>query len=287
MRNGVVAVLVSLLTLSVAPTLKAVRSGGEHPIAEANSTVVAASDSDIEAAVGLLCKAKDRIQSKTGQASGCRVCPEGTDFRGDKMSQWELRSTTAGHFTAAKDDNLVLSGSGCDSHAMNFGGSFVFSVKSGVVRLLRYDQGLLTDQCHRFGYADGRDFLVCRGGWGGQGENDENVFMADFRASGKDRVRYLLSTMDTTGSCGGEGAGRVQESGIAGIDFEPKDSESITGLTITARLGSISCTQAQRRTEAGKSATPVKSYAIAFQFDGQRFVVTPESLAAYLRFEKR
>jgi hypothetical protein len=243
-----------------------------------------AKDVDVEAAVGLLCKAKDLTRSKTGEVSGCRVCPEGTDFRGDKASQWELRSATEGHFTAAGEDNFLLSGSGCDSHAMNFGGSFVFSKTAGAMRKIRYDQGLITDRCHAFGYPDGRDFLVCRGGWGGQGENDENVFMAGFAASGKETVRYLLSTTDTTGSCGEDGSVRVQASRITGIEFQPKDSGAITGLTITATLGSVSCGQAMRRT---KAAPNVKSYSIAFVFNGQRFEVTPESRAAYLRFEKR
>jgi hypothetical protein len=252
-----------------------------------NFTSIEVKDADVEAAVGLLCQARDLTRSKAGKVSGCRVCPEGTDYRGVGTSEWELRTATAGHFTAVDDDNLLLSGSGCDSHAMNFGGSFVFAKTAGGTRKIRYDKGLLTDQCHEFGYPDGRDFLVCRGGWGGQGENDENVFMAGFGASGKGIVRYLLSTTDTTGSCGEDGTVRVQESGITGIEFSPKDSRAITGLTITATLGNVSCGLAKRRTKADKTASPVKSYEIAFVFNGRGFQVTPESRAAYLRFEKK
>jgi len=190
-----------LLTLLVVAGVSCLAQTSSKARLNAPNTDVRAAD--VEAAVGLICKPSDITRSKSGTVSGCRVCPEGTDFHQFTVfpSGWELQSATSGHFTSANDDNLLLSGSGCDSHANNFGGSFVFTFKDGKAKLIRYDNGLLTDQCHKFDFADGRNFLVCRGGFTGQGENDEDVSTASFAASGEEAVDYLISTNDTTGTC--------------------------------------------------------------------------------------
>jgi hypothetical protein len=86
---------------------------------------------EVEAAVEAICPVRDITRSKNGGVSGCRVCPQGTDFSGDTKSNWELYAETPGHFTFPQDDDLLLDGMGCDSHANNFGGSFMFSLKSG------------------------------------------------------------------------------------------------------------------------------------------------------------
>ena len=118
------------------------------------------------------------------------------------MGAWELRNTLTGHFTSAQDNELIVGGFNCDSHANNFGGSFIFSLKTGKPRLLKYDSGLITDSCHKFRYADGREFLVCRGGWTGQGENDATVFLTRFDTTGKNADTVIFTTSDATANCG-------------------------------------------------------------------------------------
>src|SRR5579863_7066357 len=81
---------------------------------------------DVEAAVGTLCVSRDITRSKDGNVSGCRVCPKDTDFGGTSNSSWEIYAETPGHFTSPQDEDLLLDGTGCDSHANNFGGSFMF-----------------------------------------------------------------------------------------------------------------------------------------------------------------
>ncbi len=240
---------------------------------------------DIEAAVATICSPRDITRSKAGTANGCRVCPEGTDFSGDGHSSWEMYAETPGHFTAAQDDDLILDGTGCDSHANNFGGSFVFTLKSGKPRLLKYDNGLITDQCHKFAYPDGRDFLVCRGGWGGMGENDGFVFTAAFDATGKSAAANLIKVTDTTATCGDDPGTGVQESDIKDIKFSTKDSGELTGLTVTATLGYPKCSQVKTGEKTRKPSSAVKTYEIEFLFDGKHFKVAPTSRAALERFK--
>jgi hypothetical protein len=254
--------------------------GQETSAPKFNTAGAGAKTEDIEAALGVICKAKDITRSKDGKVSGCRTCPGGTDFHGEAGSNWEMYAETPGHFTSAQDDNLILDGTGCDSHANNFGGSYLFRIKDGKAILARYNPGLITDQCHKFSYSDGRDFLICRGGWSGQGEVDENVFMSAFDSVGKGMSTTLISTSEMADGCGDDPKEVVHESQIKDIQFVPKDSPQITGLTVIATLGDVKCSG-----KPGKPAGSAKAYPIEFLFDGKRFTAAPASRAALRLFQ--
>jgi hypothetical protein len=243
----------------------------------ASTSAPAAKQADVEAAVALLCKPADIIRSQNGNSSGCKSCPEGTDFFGQNMGEWELRNSLSGHFTSGHDDELLVGGFNCDSHANNFGGSFLFSLKSGKPQLLRYDNGLLTDQCHKFPFVDGREFLVCRGGWSGQGLNDSSVFMAQFDATGKDTDALIFTTSDATATCVGDSTTVVPESRIKDVKFVSKEPGHMTGMAIIATHGDVTCAEAQVKPAPGKNTPSVKTYEIQYLFDGKKFAVAPRS----------
>ena len=242
-------------------------------------------EADVEAAVSLICLARDIMRSKDGAVSGCRVCPANTDFSGETNNKWEFSAAIPGHFTSPQDDNLLLDGAGCDSHANNFGGSFMFTLKSGKARLLKYDRGLVTSRCHEFSFPGGRDFLVCQGGWTGMGENDGTVFMTAFDVSGKDITTNLVGVRDSTYSCGGDPMEGVRNSEIRDIKFSTRDSGEIAGLTVTATLGIIKCSQVKIGEKEQEQPAGVKTYEIEFLYDGKRFSVAPGSKAALNRLE--
>jgi hypothetical protein len=239
---------------------------------------------DIEAAVAAICAPADIIRSNNGSSSGCKKCPVGTQFHGENMGEWELRQVMAGHFTSANDNNLIVDGFNCDSHSENFGGTFVFSMSAGKPRLLKYDMGLITENCHKFRYTDGREFLVCRGGWSGQGEYDGNVFLVRFDAAGKDSQTTIFRTSFTTGSCGDSSNESVRGSDIKDMKFSSKDSGELTGMTITATNGTLSCAQAKVKPAPGKEPSSMKTYEIEFLFDGKQFTVAPASKLALRAF---
>jgi hypothetical protein len=249
-----------------------------------NSVAPAVNQSDVEAAAATLCKPADIIRSKNGNVLGCKSCPEGTDFYGQNMGEWELRNSLAGHFTSEQDNNLLVGGFNCDSHANNFGGSFMFSLKSGKPRLLRYDSGLLADQCHKFPYADGRDFLVCLGGWSGQGLNDSHVSLSRFDVTGKNSDTVIFGTSDSTAGCAGDATTKVPSSGIKDINFSTKDSGELTSMTITATLGQVTCGEVNTKRAPGKDFPSVKTYELRYNFDGKQFTIAPKSKAALKAF---
>lgn len=279
-----------LCSLLLATLLLCTSSGGRgqgQTAQSSNTAAPAASQADIEAAVAALCKPADIIRSKNGNASGCKNCPEGTDFFGQHMGEWELRNSLSGHFTSAQNNDLILGGFHCDSHASNFGGSFIFSLKSGKPRLLKYDNGLVIEQCHKFRYADDRDFLVCRGGWSGQGEYDGYFFLTRFDATGKDSQTVIFSTRNTEGSCGDGSGGSVEGSDIKDAKFSATDSGELTGMTITATNGTITCAQAKVKRAPGEEPPSMKTYEIQFLFDGKQFSVAPASKAALRVFPQQ
>jgi hypothetical protein len=271
-----------LLCLSLSTSF-ACRSQG-RAAQPADSVAPAANQADVEAAVATLCKPADVIRSRNGNASGCKSCPQGTDFFGQNLGEWELRNSLAGHFTSAQDNELLVGGFNCDSHANNFGGSFVFSLKSGKPRLLKYDNGLMTDRCHKFPYADGREFLVCQGGWSGQGLNDSTVVLVRFGAKGQDSDTVIFRTSDATANCGEDPTTKVPSSGIKDIKFSSKDSGELTGIAIIATFGQITCGEVNKKRAPGKEFPSVKTYELHYNFDGKQFTIAPESKAALKAF---
>jgi hypothetical protein len=279
--NRFVSILVCLMFSAISDF------GGQSPQSPANSALPqVASPADIEAAVSLLCNPADITRLRTGPISGCKTCPKGTDFWGQNMGHWELGKATIGHFTSANDTNLILGSFNCDSHSQNFGGSFIFSMPSGKPRLLKYDQGLITDDCHKFPFADGREFLICKGGWSGQGENDVSIFLAKFDATGKSTQTFIFGTSNTAGTCLDDPSTVVKDSDIQDIHFSTNDSGTLVGMTVTALYGDISCAEASTKQPAGKHAASVKTYQIDFTFDGKQFTVAPKSRAAFNIFPK-
>ena len=250
-----------------------------------NTAGAGAKDADIAAALGLICPADKIKHGKEGKVSGCATCPRGTDFFGQGQSKWEIYAATPGHFISAKDDDLLIDGQGCDADASGNGGSFVFAINAGKVKLIRYEKGLITDQCFKFAYADGRDGLVCRDGSYLQGEGDERVFVTSFDATGKSLLKALVRARDTTGTCGGDGTQVVMRWDItdlrlvrkAGSESAAGVSAQITGLVVQERIGDERCSQiaTERKTKAVPSL--VKTYTVKFTFDGRQFKIDPSS----------
>jgi hypothetical protein len=242
---------------------------------EANMPVVAA-------AMTMLCSNSATSRGKDGGINGCTGCPNGTDFQGGEIDSWALYGINEGHFTSPQDDVLILDGAGCDSHAQNWGGSLVFTVTAGQPKLLRYDKGLRTNQCTKLSYANGQDFLVCRSGWGGQGEAYDNVMVSRFDATGKDKTADVLRTEDTTGTCAPNFDSTViQMSGISAIHFTPRDSGVVTGMTVTVAYGKPTCAQYADAFDKKTTPAAVKPYQIEFTFDGKQFSVAAKSQALF------
>lgn len=288
--------LILIVTLGAAFTTAA-RAQTSTPRPQFNTAGAGVRQTDVEAETRLICPGGKVTHAKDGSVSGCGGCPKETDFSGNGRIAWELYAATPGHFTSAHDNNLLLDGQGCDSDASNNGGTFVFVMSVGKARLLRYEKGLITDQCQKFAYADGRDGLVCRGGHYLQGEGDQSVFVASFLASGKSATTTLINARDTTGLCGDDGTQVVQQSKISEIQFSSKapgapsgtagESAPITGLRIKAEIGEVKCSQVASAQKTKAAPVSVRSYIIEYTFDGKQLRVAPSSRESLNHFATR
>jgi len=80
-----------------------------------------------------ICPQGEIARNGRGYVAGCVHCPRQTAEGDSEDLNWELKRTFSGHFTSAREDNIVITGRGCEPHSSNFGGTFVFTVKGTAV----------------------------------------------------------------------------------------------------------------------------------------------------------
>lgn len=242
-------------------------------------------------AISAVCQAEAILKATVDSLGGCRVCPVGSDFQGERNMEWRVQQVTAGHFTSPEAENILLNTSGCESHSHNFGGSFLFVVESGRPRFLAYRSAVITESCHKLRYPDGREFLVCQRHWGGQGEVWTYVETVAFEPSGKVDVTPLFMTEDTVKTCSAaeevRRALQVQSSTIQSTSFPDLNGDGLADLSLRVTLGRklLSGLEAKKceqsliasNFKASGISIPTKEYKIDFLFDGKRFLPTTAS----------
>ena len=239
----------------------------------------------IEGALRIVCPDGKISRSPGGRAVGCRSCPAGTGLSDVPGIGWDLHRAIMGHFTSAGAQNLVLSGRGCEPHSLHSGGSFIFDVGPRGSSLLKYDPGLITEHCRRLRFKDGRSFLVCRDVDASQGTHWSYVYQVDFGKAGDARTTPIFAIEDSTLTCAEE----VRHSTINAILFPDLNRDGFRDVSITATLGTVRLTEAERR-ECNLGHYAFSRFAIEHQldfiFDGDRFAVAPSSQATFRLFPK-
>jgi hypothetical protein len=94
----------------------------------------------------------------------------------------------------------------------------------------------------------------------------------------------IFRTSDATASCGDDASMKVPSSGIKDFRFSTKDSGELTGMTITATFGQVTCGEVNAKHAPGKDFPSVKTYELHYIFDGKQFTIAPESKAALKAF---
>jgi hypothetical protein len=251
-----------------------------------------ASMAEIANALAQICSPGE-ITFKSGDPVGCQGCPSGSDYEADP-TEWHLEHVTTGHYTSANQENIILGSVGCESHARNFGGSFILLRDPVKPKLLRYNPSLITTRCHKSRFADGRDFLVCQDEWGAQEWSSSFIYAIVFDEAGIGSVfSRLFETVDSARTCGedieGKPGGLVQSSKIKSVRFQERDGKLI-GLSLRVTLGQKQLSQIERDTcqENGTApaSIPEKEYGIHFSLQGRQFKIDPASSAAFELFPK-
>ena len=133
------------------------------------------------------------------------VCPKFTGFAGDDLG-WSLEKVTRGHFLSPTSDDAILSMSGCEPHAANFGGSILLTRRLNRWVLIWYKAGVETSRCHRVPLRSGREILACMGTYGGQGNHWSALYVEDLLKPTpvlmSDGTKEFFHVLDNTSNCG-------------------------------------------------------------------------------------
>jgi len=289
-----VVTLAGLLLAWVAFLALAPASRGQNRLAEFfDPDEAEARQLEVVEALKLVCPDGAITTDQQGKVSGCRSCPKQTSFNGDDPDvSWHLKRAFTGHFTSTTAENLILSGRGCEPHSENTGGSFVFVMDGSTVKLLHYDEALITERCHRFEVRGAPDMLVCTDDWGAQVTLWLYVYQAAFDEDGDSDVHRIFETVDLSRQhCGidffTDQATFIQESHLTGLNIE-ESREGLPVLFVTANFGKRYPTDEERK--ACQQGTPIplalRIYRLEFVFDGKTFRPSEATKASLKAFPK-
>jgi hypothetical protein len=197
------------------------------------------------------------------------------------------------HFVSPSSEDALVSGSGCESHADDFGGSFLLTKQGLSWHKVRYVAGLIAFDCHKLTGSDGRDRLICGQADSWQGDEFSSVCIHDPGAdliktdtldtqfargfALDNRGECFFGVEDTTGAMGKS----VQRGFIQRVEFAGIASGHQTRIIVIARLGRANVPE--ELVEKGASGTgPNPTIATLprryeFVFDGARVAAAPNN----------
>jgi hypothetical protein len=160
---------------------------------------------------------------------GCNVCPHGDG------GEWKLQSGITGHFAGAASENIVLSMTGCEPHAANFGGSVLLTKRAGKWRRLWYQSGAITDTCRKIPLADHREVLFCEGSYMGSGTLAQSLYAMDLSLPEEKRFTQLVLVEDTMGACFAGAA--LRKAFIEKVEFPDLNADGMPDLRVSLQTG--------------------------------------------------
>jgi hypothetical protein len=198
---------------------------------------------------------------------GCNPCPKYIDANGLE-GDFGLSNVMYGKFTDAKKTDALLDMSGCEAHVNNFGGSVLLRWQGLTTwKFTRYAPGFRSSDCLKYPARDGRDLLLCRGGWSGMGHVIEGFGLTDLLTQ---KDQSLFQVDDNTASCIGD---RYYSQRITTVQQIKLNSDNYPdlriGVTVTDEIP-------PKGWECGKDLTTSKKrkYTLEFMFDGAKFTPT-------------
>ncbi len=237
----------------------------------------------------------------SGKDIACKeTCPESSGFKDDKFWDWTLVGVTRGHFLSPQSDDAALAMVGCEGGYNRYGGTILLTRNSGKWTMLWYKGGVQTVECHRGKLTDGREILICLGGYGGQGNVWTDLYIVDLlmplsaESAGKEGT--ALSAFDNSSTCGWnpqdeEKPVHVTSTSIESVRFQTAPDGTFRGVSVFGRHGERDMTVAQVKTcdderipgrpHRGLNFNPpTKPYRVDFKFDGKQMVRVGESPGA-------
>ena len=239
------------------------------------------------AMANLACGGHASVDDK--KALGCKVCPQGSDFADFGGDGWTGAGVLTGSFTAPEMDEALMRVTGCDSHANNFGGDFLFRKSSGKWSLVRYASGAdADDTCLKSTWGDGRDAVICQSSGMHQGVESNAVQLMTFDSAAPQhrmdgdvyrKVNFVV-TEDGSSNCG-EPLGDP-----AMLQFDRIDKASLVPTNTSRPSVRVKVTLSRAKPVKGAGDCPVtqpQSYTVTWKNLGDHFEVAEGYVALAAR----
>jgi hypothetical protein len=158
--------------------------------------------------------------------------------------------------------------------------------------MLWYRPATEAGKCYKVNLGSGRQILVCLGEDGGQGNSAQTLSLEDLLSPVDNTIeKGFFSTEDSVATCGWNGEDEskpfpLTRNYIERVEFHTNRDGSIEGLSVFARRGERSMTQAQVKACIDEQSPkgprkginfspPTRPYRVDFTFDGSSFKRTP------------
>jgi len=223
---------------------------------------------------------------------GCQSCP---DFTNPPLnSAWQAEAIHYGHFTAADADEAAVATGGCESHVDQWGGTVLFARSGGTWHMKWYQASLITSDCLQVRRRDGRDMLVCEDNDAHQAVLTHILSVVDLSRHERFRQDGILRLTENPETCGANWTVAddntiypVQVANFRRIAFvaEPRPRLEISveyGWRVLAAAEQSACLAAVRKPQPTPAALrpATKTYHLEFGFDGERFELRDQDVAA-------
>jgi hypothetical protein len=259
--------------------------GSDHPLRPTFASEVVAPEANILPLLKAVCGEGIRTVDAKGQkAFGCgdgsmdeilasRHRPRRYEWMPYVL--WEADGILFGHFLSSESSDVAINCFACEGHPNLWGGTLLLTNQSGKWKPVWYKAGVITRHCQRASLATGRQILFCEETDGGMGHSIHGLYVVDFTKP-EFAWHSVVLMADTYGSFM---LGGVQRQFIDRVSFE-ETPERGTLVRVYARHGRTKLRPEDQDKFADLPTPKISKYEIDFRLDGDRFKVTPETVAA-------
>ena len=213
-------------------------------------------------------------------AQTCAACPSDSGFPDDRRG-WRLAAVTMGHFTAPKENEVLLSTVGCEPHAAGSGGAFLLRDEGNGYQQVWYRPCYIATDWKKLKATDGRDMLICESSDGHQGIEDQFLYLLDLNGPDASTLRaaqIFFSVPDSLDSCAVMTDGYASTGYIERVSFSTKSQPARVEIGVNVRAGKAVLPQKVLEEDCNLNSKPdsedfkpviaTKALVFRFVFDG-------------------
>lgn len=176
----------------------------------------------------------------------------------------ELRGHVFGRFTSPYRLSAVIAISGCEPHALQYGGSAFFTHTRGDWAFEGYIRGLITKSCYKADLPNKQQILICTDVFMAQGIDTTWIYALAFQANGSVSAR-VIDIFDFTDDTA---AGRrpMTKASLLGVVVADVNGDGFPDVTVRFEHGRWKGIEDDPETLPAREAIPCQEYKVRFLY---------------------